>query len=353
MRYKNMPARIADGIYIHPQDQQVPDADLDGYRLPGLIDIHFHGAFGWDFSFGGCQKIGEMLDKMMRTGLTGVLPTLISVSEETRMRALKDIARVSKERKALPIIHGINLEGPFLAPSRRGSHPSEYLLAPDPGLLDKWQEAAEGLIKIITIAPELPGAMPLIKKAKKMGICVSLGHSDADWATTEEAVANGAKLATHLFNAMAPLHHRHPGMLTQILAERNLCVEIIGDCRHVAPETARLVYSLFDSSEIIVVSDAIAACGLGDGQHQLYDQTLKVQQGCCYLSDTQLFGGSTILIECLERLHVEAGIPWGLLGTSAWRNPCILLNLEAPATEVYFDTKFNWIASRLEDQWFD
>lgn len=353
MRYKNMPARITGGAYIHPQDQQVPDACLDGYRLPGLIDIHFHGAFSWDFSFGGCKEIDEMLDKVMRTGLTGVYPTLITVSEEARIRALKDIAQVCKQRKSLPIIHGIHLEGPFLAPSRRGSHPLEYLMEPDLSLLDKWQEAADGLIKIITIAPELPGAMPFIKKASEMGITISLGHSDADWKTTEEAVVNGARHVTHLFNAMAPLHHRHPGMLTHILAERNLCVEIIGDCRHVAPETVRLVYNLFENNQIIVVSDAVAACGLTDGLHQLYDQTLKVQQGCCYIADTQLFGGSTILIECLARLNVEAGIPWGLLGTSAWRNPCTLLNLEAPDTEVYFDTEFNWIASRLEDQWFD
>ncbi|PKL45243.1 MAG: hypothetical protein CVV41_03890 [Candidatus Riflebacteria bacterium HGW-Riflebacteria-1] len=349
---RSTPDFLIRNTFIHPQDKPNIDYPVDGFKLPGIIDIHFHGAYGWDFAFGDVDKINAMLDQLLTTGITGIFPTLITCSEEQRLQALADIAQVVKTRQRLPIIHGIYLEGPFLAPSRRGSHPEEHLMAPDIELLKKWQKAADGLIKIITVAPELPGALDFIAAARKLGIITALGHSAADWATTEKAVEAGATHITHLFNAMPAFHHRQANLLSYVLANRDLSIELIGDCEHVAPEIIKLVCNLHENNQIIFVSDAVAPAGMPDGNYQLYGTHL-IKSGCrCCLPDGNLFGGATLLPECLNRLSEQAGMAWGLLGTSVWRTPCNLLDLKTPDTEVYFDQNMQWMASRHAHTWY-
>lgn len=343
---KRQPICLHGKNFIHPQDKRLVDVAVDGYKLPGIIDVHFHGAFGWDFIFGDPEKIAEMLDRVLACGITGIFPTLITSSEEQRMQALHDIAQVARNRERLPILHGIHLEGPFLAAGKRGSHPEEFLLAPSLKLLEKWQKACDGLIRIITIAPELPGAIEFIKEASRMGIIISLGHSNADWKTTSNAVAAGAKHVTHLFNAMPTFHHRQPNLLSYVLANKNLSIELIGDCEHVAPEIVKFIYNLYENNQIILTSDAVAPAGMPDGDYELYN-TMLVKTGCrCCLAGGGLFGGATMLNQCLKRLADEADLSWGLLGTSVWRNPCEQFGIKPPETEVYFDTDMNWIGSR-------
>lgn len=349
---KHQPACLAGKTFIHPQDKFLADVSIEGFKLPGIIDIHFHGAYGWDFAFGNPEKISTMLDQVLADGITGLFPTLITCPEEQRLQALRDIACVARQRNRLPILHGIYLEGPFLAARKRGSHPEECLLEPSMALLEKWQKAADGLIKIITVAPELPGAVEFIKEASKTGVIVAIGHSDADWDTTMRAIDAGARHVTHLFNAMPALHHRLPNLLSCVLANRDLSIELIGDCEHVAPEIVKLVFSLYENNQIILVSDAVAPTGMPDGEHQLYGNVL-IKSGCrCCLGNGNLFGGSTMLSDCLPRLNEKVGISWGLLGTSVWRNPCKLMNIEPPDTEVFYDEKMNWLASRHKHTWF-
>lgn len=343
---KVQPAVLHGKNFIHPQDKQVVDVVVDGYKLPGIIDIHFHGAFGWDFVFGDPDRIEEMLDKVLIKGITGLFPTLITCPEEQRLQALADIATVARRRGHLPVLHGIYLEGPFLAAGKRGSHPENCLMNPSMELLEKWQKAADGLIRNITVAPELPGAIDFISAATRSGVTVSLGHSNASWDITEKAVAAGATNVTHLFNAMPALHHRQPNLLSYILANRNLCIEMIGDCEHVAPEVVKMVFSMYENSQIILVSDAVAPAGMPDGDYDLYNASL-VKTGCqCCLRGGGLFGGATMLADCLPKLAEKAGLSWGLLGTSVWRNPCEQFNIKPPETEVFFDTKMNWQATR-------
>jgi len=347
------PAFLAGRNFIHPQDKTIVDVTVDGYKLPGIIDVHFHGAFGWDFVFGDPDRIEEMLDQVMARGITGVFPTLITCSEEQRLQALKDIATVARRRTRPPFIHGIYLEGPFLAAEKRGSHPQEYLLKPDMELLEKWQKAAEGLVKIITVAPELPGAIEFIRQAAKSGVFVAIGHSNANWEMTEKAIEAGARQVTHLFNAMPTFHHRQPNMLSHILTNKNLCVELIGDCEHVAPEIVRFIYGLYEPNQIMLVSDAVAPAGMPDGDYELYNTHL-VKSGCqCCLRGGGLFGGATLLIDCLPKLAEKAGLSWGLLGTSVWRVPCDHFKIKPPETEVFFDTGMNWLATRVNRQaWY-
>ena len=349
---QNKPACLHEKKFCPFRDEQQATTVIDGYRLPGIIDTHFHGAFGWDFVFGNPAKLDEMMSKVAASGITGLFPTLITCSEEQRLQALADIARLHKTRKALPIIHGIYLEGPFLAPSKRGSHPEDCLLKPSIALLEKWQKAADGLIKIITVAPELPGAMEFITMATSMGITVSLGHSAADWQTTEKAISCGARHVTHLFNAMPAIHHREAGMLSSILTRQNLNVELIGDCEHVAPEIISMIYRLYDNRRLLLVSDSVAPSGLPDGEYNFYNNNLTSRNCRCCLPGGSLFGGCTLLADCLKRLQKETSLSRAVLEDSVWQTPCNALKIPLPDTEVFFDTRMNWLASRFEQTWY-
>lgn len=338
--------------YIHPQDHNSLSTSIDGFQLPGIIDVHFHGAFGWDFAFGDPKRIEKMLDELLCAGITGIFPTIITCSEEQRINALKDIASVMRKRTRPPLLHGIYLEGPFLAPARRGSHPEKELIVPDFARFSVWQEAAEGNIKIITVAPELPGAIEFIKEASSRGIICALGHSDADWSQTQAAINAGACHVTHLFNAMPALHHRKPNLLACILANKNLSVELIADGVHVAPEMIKLGYSIYESDQIILTSDCVATTGLAAGTHEFYQRHLITDNTSCRLSDGNLFGGNCILTRSLQKLGQECELAWGLLGTSVWRNPCRLMQIDPPDTEVFFDLNFNWKATRCNAKWY-
>ena len=349
------PDFINKNIYYHPQDFRITDNCEDGYKLPGIIDIHCHGAFGWDFSFGNEKKINDMLDKMLCTGLTGLLATIITSPEEQTIQAIKDIVKVAKTRKALPIIYGIYLEGPFISKEKRGSHPLDCLKNPSIELLKKYQEAAEGLIKVVTVAPELPGAIEFIKEAVSMGITVALGHSMADYQTTVKAAEAGATLITHLFNAMPSLHHREPNILTYVLSHRDLAIELIADCEHICPEMLNFVYSIYEPSQIMLVSDSMATTGLKDGEYSFYNTTIVKKGTRCQLKSGGFFGGATNLPESLNIMASKTQISWGLIGTSAWRNQLnyLGLDLDQAETEVFFDAEMNWICSSLDKvNWF-
>lgn len=348
----NCPDFIKNNNFFHPQDCRGIESP-DGFKLPGIIDTHCHGAFGWDFSFGNVEKINDMLDHLLLTGLTGVMATIITSSEEQTLKAIKDIVTVIKTRKALPIVHGIYLEGPFLSKEKCGSHQKCYLKDPDINLLKKYQKAAEGMIKVVTVAPELPGGIAFIKEAVAMDIKVAIGHSAADYETTAKAVDAGATIATHLFNAMPSLHHREANILTYILTNRDVTVELIGDCQHVCPEMLSFVFNFYENSQIMLISDSMATTGLADGEYNYYDTTIVKHGDRCNLKSGGFFGGATTLPQILNILIKKTSLPWGLLGTVAWRIPSNVYNLRHHETEVFFDSKMNWICSCLDKStWF-
>ncbi len=348
---KELPLGLSERTFLHPQDKKDKDISSDGFRLPGIIDIHIHGAFGWDFSFGDPEKINELLDKLLVRGITGVVPTLITCTEEERLKALTDIKKVAETRDLLPQILGIHLEGPYLSHEKKGSHPEELLKSPDINELKAWQKAAGGLIKIITIAPELPGSIEFIKEASKLGIICSLGHSEANSSLTLAAIEAGAKHVTHLFNAMPPLNHRAPGLLSAVLTNKSTFIELIADGLHVSPEMIKFVYSNYESDQVILVSDAVAPAGCTDGFYNLYGQDLEIHNGKCCFAGGHFFGGGRLLPECLKIMNEQAEISWGVIGTSIWRTPCKLLGLSAPDTEVLFDSHMKWLASRHNGKW--
>lgn len=326
--------------------------EWQGYRLPGLVDIHVHGAMGWDFSYGNVERITKMLDDLVPTGLTGVVATLITCSEEQRVQALADIRTVAELRRGPPQILGIYLEGPFLSPKRRGSHPAELLMEPSLESLRFWQEVSGDRIKLVTLAPELPGALSFIAGAREMGIRVAIGHTDADHATTNAALQAGADHVTHLYNAMRPFSHRDPTAVSAILSNRTATVELIGDLIHVAPEIVGMTYSLIGPQRVALISDGVCPMGLPDGLYDAYEQKLELKEGRCGFAGGHLFGGGMSLLQALPRLHEQVGIPLRALSTSMSATPIRALGLDLQSADVVVDQQFRWLATRFNEYWY-
>ncbi|MBF0498650.1 MAG: amidohydrolase family protein [Candidatus Riflebacteria bacterium] len=323
-----------------------------GYRLSGLIDMHLHGAFGWDFSFGNPDRIDAMLDGLLETGLSGVVATIITCSEEQRMRALADIRAASSRRNRPPRILGISLEGPFLAPARRGSHPESELMLPDPVALERWQNASGGMIRLVTVAPELPGAEALTRFARNLDIRVAIGHTDADHKTTRTALAAGADHVTHMYNAMRPFSHRDPTAVSAVLGNRSTTVELIGDGIHVVPEIVALTHSIVGPERIAFISDGVCPMGLPDGVHVAYGQHLELYKGRCTIKGGHLFGGGKCLLEAFAGLHRDAGIPLDAIAASTSSVPARIIGVRLPNADIIVDEAFNWLATRIDDLWY-
>jgi len=348
-----LPETIDLEKYIHPQDKQkFAGFQTSGFRLLGIIDMHIHGSFGWDFSFGDFDRVNLLLDNLLAIGLTGVVPTLITCDNEKRVEALRVLKRVFETRKKPPLLHGIHLEGPFISNEKRGAHRAELLCKPSVDDFNSWQEASGGNIKIVTIAPELPGAIEFIEAVSKTGVICSIGHSNATSDQTVMAIKAGARHVTHLFNAMPKLHHRNPNVLSAVLANQNISVEIIADGRHISPDIVKFASNLYENEKIILISDAIAPAGCEEGSFEFYGSTIEKKDGICYSEDGVIFGSGMTLVQSVGELCKKHDIQWGFIGTSVWRSPCLLLGIEPPDTEVIVDENMNWVATRDKTTWY-
>jgi len=225
----------------------------DHVMAPGYLDLHIHGSAGYDVMDDAAEALPAIEHLLARHGVTSYFPTTVSAAMDTTLRALEHLADAIEKRernnnkedikpRALPL--GVHIEGPFISHARRGVHPPENLLAPTLALFDQFWQAARGRIRIMTIAPELEGAPEVISEAARRGVCVSLGHSDADFAAAQRGIAAGARHATHTFNAMRPLEHRSPGILGAVLTDHRLSADIIADGVHLDPDGAKFYASL-------------------------------------------------------------------------------------------------------------
>ncbi|HEY9070880.1 MAG TPA: amidohydrolase family protein [Candidatus Ozemobacteraceae bacterium] len=324
----------------------------DGYRFPALIDLHIHGGYGWDFSYGDPDRIEDMLDAFIPTGLTGLVATLITCSEEQRMKALEDIATVAMRRKKPPAIMGICLEGPFLSPARRGSHPEELLLKPDIEAVLRWQRQAYGLIKLVTVAPELPGADLLIEALPHHGIRPAIGHTDADHRTTLQALEAGVDHVTHLFNAMRPFTHRDPSPVSAVFTFHDVMVELIADGIHVSPEIIVMTSSILGPERLVFVSDGVCPLGLPNGEYDAYGTRLEIRDGRCTYVGGHLFGGGRSLVDCISILHDRAGLPLDEIADGVGANPCRVIRAEMPSADVILDRNLRWLATHFNGVWY-
>jgi len=294
--------------------------DADSVIVPGLIDIQINGAFGQDFS-DPAADLGLAARGLLRFGVTGFLPTVITSPAERYPRCLANLAQ-PVEGPAARVL-GVHLEGPFLSPAHPGTHDPAAIRAPDLALLDAWLAAAP--VRIVTLAPEPEGALPLIERLAAAGVIASMGHSDARWSDAQRGTAAGATLGTHLFNAMRPLHHRDPALPGFLLAT-NLSVSVIADGVHLAPETLRLVGRVKAPDELIVITDALAGLGMPPGPYELAGRAFVSDGVVGRLPDGTL-SGSLLPLNLAVRNLVGAGLLPTAAVQAATLNPARLLGL--------------------------
>ncbi len=294
----------------------VRTVDFPGAVLaPGFVDIHIHGGAGHDVMHATPSELAALERHLAAHGTTTYFPTTVTAPVEQTLQALERLAGAIEQGQREPRDEvraqpaGIHLEGPFISHAKRGVHPPEYLQAPSAELLARFCEAARGHIRVMTIAPELPGACDLIRDAVARGICVSLGHSDADFETTRAAIAAGARHATHTFNAMRPLDHRQPGIIAAVLTDPQVTAEIIADGVHVAPAMVALFLKAKGAGAAVLVTDGISATGMGDGCYRLGTFEVEVRGNQCR-ADGKLAGSVLTLDRAVRNVMAFAG--WDL-----------------------------------------
>jgi N-acetylglucosamine-6-phosphate deacetylase len=276
-RIASITTRGADEIPGAAEVLDCPGATL----APAFFDVHMHGGKGHDVMEATTEALDAISGFLAQHGTGSYLATTVTAPLDATLRSLNGLAKLLAqppvEGRATPV--GIHLEGPFLSHAKRGVQPAEHLLAPNVAVFDRLFEAAEGQIRLMTIAPELPGAVELITHATARGVRVSLGHSNATAAETQAAIAAGATSATHTFNAMRPLDHRKPGILGTVLTDDAVFAELICDGIHVAPEMVKLWWRAKGAKRGILVTDAMSAAGMPDGEYQLGGFAVQVANG--------------------------------------------------------------------------
>ena len=283
------------------------DEDLEGAKvLPGLVDIHIHGARGADVSPGDPESVRTVSAYLPSRGVTAFLPTAMSLPLDRADRVLRAVhdARRDPVNDGARIL-GARLEGPFLSPERAGAQDRECLCAPDVTAFYRLWENCGGEIRIVDLAPELPGAASFAQRTGTL--CrVSLGHSAGTYESAAAVFNAGASHVTHLFNAMAPLHHRAPGILGAAAERDGVTAELICDGIHVHPSAVRLAFRLFPE-RLCLISDALSCCGMPEGDFSLAGRIVTVRGGAAYLPDGTLAGAASDLMDGLRRA-VEFGI---------------------------------------------
>ncbi len=290
--------------------------------VPGLLDIQLNGAFGDDFAdpAADMERIGRGLPQF---GVTGFVPTIVTSPVAAYAPALANLRRAPAAREARPL--GVHIEGPFISPQHPGTHDPALLRAPDIAEARAWLDGGD--IRYVTLAPELPGALPLISFLASRGVRVAMGHTDATWAEAEAAVAAGAGQATHLFNAMRPLRHRDPGIAGFVLAT-HVTAGFIADGHHVAFETLRLVARVKGPDEAYLVTDALSGLGLPSGKYRLAGREYISDGTCGRLPDGTLSGSLLPLNRALRNLVDRVGLEPAEAVRLATLNPARALGLD-------------------------
>lgn len=309
-------------------DELILDAK-DCYVIPGLIDLHFHGCVGEDFSDASFDGLKKMAQYELSQGVTAICPSGMTLPEEELERICETAARYQAvSEKAAAELIGIHLEGPFLSEKKKGAQNSAFLHCPDFEMLCRLQSKANGMIKQVTVAPEYPEAENFIKEATAQGIVVALGHTAADYDTAYQAFKYGASHVTHLFNGMNPFHHREPGVIGAAFDTPNVTVELICDGLHIHESMIRSVFQLFGAGRVVMISDSLRATGMPDGRYPFGGQEIEVHGNRATIAGhpETLAGSVTSLMGCL-RHAVSIGIPLADAVRAASTNPARVLGI--------------------------
>jgi N-acetylglucosamine-6-phosphate deacetylase len=289
-----------------PREDGHEEIDLGGrWVVPGFIDLHVHGGGGKSLTSGDPDEALGALALHRAHGTTTTLASLLTAPLPDIVRGAQTLADLADDGH----IAGIHLEGPFLSHIRCGAQDPASLLAPDPAALETMLTAARGHVRQVTIAPELPGAVDLIKRIVDAGAVAAIGHTDATYVQTLAGLEAGARLATHLFNGMRGVHHREPGPVAALLEHPDAVVELVADGVHLHDAVTAMVFRHVGSGRVAMITDAMAAAGARDGTYALGPQMVHVQNGVALLEGTQAIAGSTLTLDSALRRVVNAGVP--------------------------------------------
>ena len=324
---------IADGRIIGLAPRGSPDAASEGTAdtidvagkiiAPGLIDVQINGGWGHDFT-GDPSTIGAVAAHLPSTGVTAFVPTIVSSPQDRRTAALAAIAVLPDDRTAATAL-GLHFEGPIISPERPGAHDPRHICVPSEAELDTWTR--QNGVAVVTLAPEVPGAVELTRQLTEAGIVVSIGHTVCTAAEFSEARDAGASMVTHLFNAMSAFSHRSPGPIGATIADSGVCAGIICDGIHVDPVAVRMAWRALGADHTILVTDAVAALGLDDATVQLGGITVTVSERGVRTADDVLAGSNLALDQAIRNLVAFTGCTPGEAIRSATATPAEVLGL--------------------------
>lgn len=284
------------------------DIIIDGegcFAIPGLTDIHFHGCMGHDFCDGSHEATEAMAVYEAKNGVTSICPSTMTLDDDT-LSGIFSNAATYKNKSGADLV-GINMEGPYLSMAKKGAQNGDYLRKPDAAHFRRMNMLSNGLIKLVSIAPEEEGCMELIKELKDE-VVLSVAHTTADYDIASEAFQNGASHVTHLYNAMPPFTHRAPGVVGAAFDSGSCHVELICDGVHIHPSVVRATFQLFGDDRVILISDSMMATGMQDGEYSLGGQAVTVRGNLATLADGTIAGSATNLMKCMTTA-VSFGIP--------------------------------------------
>jgi len=308
--------------------------------VPGFVDVHIHGAYGYDFMESSHPELNTLCDRLAADGYDALLLTTVTASPEAVLAALAQLPNH-------PLVAGFHLEGPFISSHYPGAQPPEQI-AQIPSAEDSlWAPVFNNPhLRLVTLAPELPGALQLILQLQQRGIIISMGHTNATFQEARQGFEFGVSHATHTFNAMRPLHHREPGTVGYALLNDAISTELIYDRLHVSPGAAELLFKSKPDDKVIAVSDSTKATGLPSGTEiTMWGHPCTVDRGAVRLAGTETLAGSAVtLLDCFKNLATDFGPARAIRACSL--NPRALLRLGAPRTWLEFDREFNLTARR-------
>jgi len=335
--------RIRGGEVVHPQTSRTTREDvwicgghisasecgeatvLDAsglYVAPGFIDLQVNGGVGHSFENASVAQIDKIAGFHASHGTTGMLPTVVTAPIE-EMRASVERMRLANH----PAILGAHIEGPFIAPARKGAHNRDHIAEPSVDVLNQLLGENGAFVRVMTLAPELPGANEVIAEIRRRGIVASMGHSDASYEQAMEAITRGVTLFTHVFNAMRMAHHRSPGVVGAALASDTM-VELIADGIHVHPGAVRFLFKAKGADRVCLVTDAVSAAGLHDGEHQLGGLKVIAVNGTARLEDGTLAGSTLTMDQALRRYLSASGCSIADAVRAGSLNPAKVLRLD-------------------------
>lgn len=317
--------RIAENVHSGSREEIINAEGL--YAIPGLVDIHFHGAAGYDFCDADEAGLQAIAEYEAQNGILAICPATMSYAEE-KLNAIIDTATAHQNRSGADLV-GIHMEGPFINPQMARAQNAKYLMNPDINMLHRLCERGKGLIKIVSIAPELDGAMEFIEACKDL-VNISLAHTCADYEQAKKAFSLGAKHITHLYNAMPDISHRNPGPIAAAW-ETRAETELIADGVHIHPSIVQMTFHSFGEENMILISDSMRACSLSDGQYELGGQSVTVHGKKAVLTDAPetIAGSVTNLFDCMRKAVLDMGIPFEQAVRAASENPAKAIRIDA------------------------